>query len=186
MSTDHPTSSSLLGWFLGEPADEDAIEAHLFDCDACGAVLDAIHRTAGAVVALVRRGEVGSGGTSALLNRMSRDRLNVRHYVIEPGETVLCTVGAADDFMAGRFVLPGDPPERVDMLVLDAEGHEMMRVDDIVVDVRAREAIFFIPAGPVKDEPSAVTRYVLVRPGADGDHEIARYTMDHAALRDGG
>jgi len=183
-SGEHLSTERWLEYYLADPAVDDAggIEEHLFECGECGAVLAAIHRTAAAIVGVVRGAALGSGGTTALLNRMSRDRLNVRHYVIEPGETVACTVAADDDFMAGRFVLPPGEFERIDMRVLAANGDELMRVNDIVVDVRYRHAVVFIPARPVQKEESGLTQYALVVPDGTGDREIARYSMDHAAL----
>ena len=181
----HVDAARLLDYYLGGPNQgDDAVEEHLFDCAECSAVVDDIHRMAAAVVGLVRAGELSSGGTTALLNRMSRDRLNVRHYAIEPGETVACTVAADDDFMAGRFALPDGEFSRIDMRILDAQGQELFRVDDIVIDARQREAIMFIPARPVQHEGSGVTHYVLVAPDQDGERELARYSMDHTSLRD--
>ena len=184
-ATAHVSAARLLDYYVGgpEPGD-DAVEEHLFGCAECSAVVIDIHRMAAAVVGLVRAGELSSGGTTALLNRMSRDRLNVRHYAIEPGETVACTVAADDDFMAGRFVLPAGEFPRIDMRILDGDGQELYRVDDIVVDARQREAILFIPARPVQQEGSGVTHYVLVVPHQDGERELARYSMDHTALRE--
>lgn len=181
----HIDTARLLDYYLGGPdPGDDAIEEHLFDCAVCSAVVDGMHRLADAVVGLVRAGELSSGGTTALLNRMSRDRLNVRHYAIEPGETVACTVAADDDFMAGRFALPQGAFSRIDLRVLDAQGQELFRMDDIVIDARQREAIVFIPARPVQHEGSGVTHYVLAVPDEDGERELARYSMDHTSLRD--
>ena len=95
-----------------------------------------------------------------------------------------CTVGAQDDFMAGRFVLPAGEFERFDMRVLDAGENELMRVDDIVIDARYHHAVMFIPARPVRVEDSALTHYALVVPGPEGEREIARYSMDHTSLRE--
>lgn len=183
MSAGHIGQAGLLDYYLGDAEGPDVeVEEHLFECAKCGAALDEIHRMGAAVVALLRSGEVGSGATTALLNRMSRDRLNVRHYVIEPGEVVACTVSKDDHFMAGRFVLPDGDFERIDMRILDGSFQEMMRVDDIIVDARYRHAVMFIPARPVQSEASAITHYVLVVPNENGDREIGRYSMDHTAL----
>lgn len=184
----HHDLGRLLDYYLGDASIEEAeeVEEHLFSCDDCSSTLDEIHRTASSIVALVRRGDLGSAATTALLNRMSRDRLNMRHYTIEPGETVACTVGKDDDFMVGHLVLPAGDFERIDMRVLDSRENEMMRVPDIVVDARARHAIMFIPARPVQSEESGVTHYVLVVPDiGGGERELGRYSMDHTALRDG-
>lgn len=186
----HHDLGRLLDYYLGDASmkEADDVEEHLFSCDECSSKLDEIHRTASAIVALVRRGDLSSGATTALLNRMSRDRLNMRHYTIEPGETVACTVGKDDDFMVGHLVLPAGDFQRIDMRVLDSRDNEMMRVPDIVVDARARHAIIFIPARPVQSEDSGVTHYVLVVPHmgmGGGERELGRYSMDHTALRDG-
>lgn len=181
MSPEQHVTARLLDYYLGEPATED-IEEHLFECSECVAALDRIHHTATAIVRTVREAELGSGATTALLNRMSRDRLNVRHYTILPGETVACSVAPYDDFMAGRLVLPDGYFERIDMRVLDASQQELMRVTDVVVDARHRQVILFIPARPVLSEGSATTHYVLVVPGASGEREIGRYSMAHSAL----
>jgi hypothetical protein len=86
--------------------------------------------------------------------------------------------------MAGRFTLPAGDFGRIDLFILDVRGQTLARVDDIVIDARHHEAILFIPARPVFAEGSALTHYALVTPGTSGDREIARYSMDHTALRD--
>lgn len=184
--TSHVALPELLAYYLGESStdEDDAVEAHVFECTACGDALDGLHRTASAIVGLVRSAQLAAGGTGALLNRLSRDRMMVRHYTLLPGETVQCTIGPHDDFLAGRFVLPpGDHP-RIDLRVLDQAGQELMRLPDIPVDVRARQAILFLPARPSHDEPSSLQHYVFVVPEGDGDREIARYGLDHTAMRE--
>lgn len=181
MSSEQHVKARLLDYYLGDPATDD-LEEHLFECGECAAALERIHRTATAIVLAVREAALGSGATTALLNRMSRDRLNVRHYTILPGETVACSVAPNDDFMAGRLVLPDGDFERIDMRVLDASAQELMRVDDVVVDARHRQVILFIPAQPVLSEGSATTHYVLVAPSASGEREIGRYSMAHSAI----
>jgi len=180
----HPSLGEWLEYYLGEaPAGAaSALDEHLFECAACEAQLDALRRTASAMVALVRRGAVASFATTALANRMSRDRLNVRTYVMEPGDTVACTVGHDDDFLLGRFVLPQGSYARVDVRVLDDAGQELMRMPDIAIDARSRHALMLIPARPTKGEGSAIWRYVFSTPEPGGDRELARYAMDHTAL----
>jgi hypothetical protein len=182
----HLSLDRLVEYYLAELPDDTSttVEDHIFACAACGAQLDALHRTADAIVSLVRRGEVGSGATTALANRMARDRLNVRHYLIHPGEVLDCTVGHDDDFMMGRLVLPEGDFERVDMRILDASGTELMRVNDIAIDARSRHAMIFIPGRPAQAYESAASHYVLVVPGEGGDRELARYVMAHTALRE--
>lgn len=183
----HLGLDELLEYYLGELASERAelVETHVFECTVCGDRLDALHRSAAAMVALVRGGEIAGWGTGALANRMARDRLNVRQYVVEPGDTVACTVAAGDDYLMGRFVLPDGEVGLVDMHVFDAAGVQVMRVDDLVIDARSRHAIMLIPARPTHTEPSTLLRYVLVTSSDGGERELARYGLDHTALGEG-
>ncbi|MDX2023040.1 MAG: hypothetical protein SF187_22590 [Deltaproteobacteria bacterium] len=184
-STTHLDAACLLDYYLGDSTMSDhETEEHLFVCTECGALLDSIHRVGVAIVELVRTGEVGSGATTALLNRMSRDRLNLRHYILEPGATVACTVATDDHFLVGRFILPDGALGRIDLRVVDAGGIELTRIDDITVDAQRREAIIFLPAQPIQEEASGVTQYVLVSPGSEGDVELARYSIDHTSPRE--
>lgn len=180
----HPSLDEWLEYYLGEtPAGAaDALDEHLFECAACEAQLDALRRTASAIVALMRGGAITASVTAGIANRMARDRLNVRTYVIEPGETVACTVGRDDDFLLGRFVLPAGTYARVDLRVLDQAGRELMRTPDLPIDARSRHAIMIMPAGPIKNEGAGAWHYVLTTPEPTGDRELARYTLDHAAL----
>jgi hypothetical protein len=182
----HPSLGDWLEYYLGEApaAAADALDEHLFECAACEAQLDALRRTASAMVALMRRGAIAASATSAIANRMARDRLNVRSYLLMPGETVACTVGQDDDFLMGRFVLPPGTYTRVDLRVLNDAGQELMRTADIAIDARSRHAIMFMPARPITSEGSAVWHYVLSTPGPDGDRELARYSLDHTAFRE--
>lgn len=180
----HPSLGEWLEYYLGEaPAGAaNALDEHLFECAACEAQLDALRRTASAIVALMRGGGIASSITGAIANRMARDRLNVRTYVIEPGETIACTVGHDDDFLLGRFVLPAGTYARVDLRVVDQAGRELMRTPDIAVDARSRHALMIMPAHPIKNEGPGAWQYVLTTPEPDGDRELARYTLDHTAL----
>lgn len=179
----HLELDELLAYWLAEQSAEETARAedHLFECTACATQLDALHRTAAATVALVRRGEVGGWATHALVNRMSRDRVNMRQYICEPGETIACTVAPGDDYLMGRFVLPKGESGRLDVRVHDPGGVELMRISDLAVDARSRHAIMFMPARPTLGAPSMLLHYVLVTPTADGDREVARYSMDHTS-----
>jgi hypothetical protein len=115
------------------------------------------------------------------VNRMSRDRVNLRQYIVAPGETVACTSAVGDDYLMGRFVLPPGAVGRIDLRVLDEHGAEVMRVAELAVDARSGHAIMFMPARPTLAEPSMLLHYVLVSPTDGGERELARYSMDHTA-----
>jgi hypothetical protein len=183
----HPlTLEALLDYWLAElpPAQADALEEHLFECAECGERLDAVRALGDAIVGLVRKGELTGRATTALLNRFARDRLNVRQYTVAPGEVVACTVSPHDDLLMARLVVPEGTPGPLEIAVLGDQGQEVMRVEDVAYDPRAGEIMAFLPARPVQPMPSGRRQYVLLA-GAQGQaREIARYTLDHTAMRD--
>jgi hypothetical protein len=183
----HPLElGELLEYWLGEADTEQAgrVEEHVFECDACAAALDDVVKLGGALVALLRGGLIEARATTGLLNRFSRDRLNVRQYNVHPGETVQCTVSPHDDFLFARLILPSPVPEHVDLSVRDADGREVVRLQDVSVDRRAGEVMSFIPARPWQNDRSGRLQYVLLSPGA-GNHVLGTYTFEHTAMSEG-
>lgn len=183
----HPIAwGDLLAYFLDDlsSADADALEEHLFACDACAERASRVHDTGGGLVELVRSGSLGARSTIALLNRCSRDRLNVRRYILYPGQVVACTVRGEDDFVLAQLVLDRPAPARVDLAMLDAHGAELLSVEDVVVDPRGNQVLSLLPARPLQDVPSREVEYVLfaVEPGRR--EVIGRYRLDHTAMRE--
>jgi hypothetical protein len=180
----HLTLAELLDYWLHEVelAQAESIEEHLFSCADCATRLEAVRDLGDAIVTLVRRGGLSSSATTALINRMARDRLNIRAYTLEPGDIVACTVAPQDDFLLGSFVLPEPGHASVDMVVLDGGGHEFQRMRDVPVDARTGRVMTFIAARPIQDESSMTWQYVLLTAG--GEREIGRYTLQHTAMRE--
>jgi hypothetical protein len=182
----HPALSELIDYWLSElpqPAAE-ALEEHVFDCAACGDRLDAVRANADAIVGLVRGGGLSSRATTALLNRVSRDRLNVRVYTVAPGEVVACTVGPQDDFLITHFIVDAATEPRLDLAMCDDEGHELSRVQDVAFDRAAGHVTTVFAARPKQHDPSGRRTFKLFAPTADGERELGRYTMDHTAMRE--
>jgi hypothetical protein len=179
----HPLAlGELLEYWLGEAEEERAaaIEAHVFECDACAAALDDVVRLGRELVALMREGHVSARATVSLVNRLSRDRLNVRQYSVLPGEVVQCTVTPHDELLLTRLILPGPAPARIDVTER-FYGGETRRVEDVAIDRRAGEVITFLPARPRQSDGSGRVEYVLLDPAA-ADRVIATYTLEHTAM----
>jgi hypothetical protein len=182
----HPIGlGDLLAYWLGElPSPEaGALEEHVFACEACSDRLSHVHDAGAALVELVRRGMLNAHATTALLNRFSRDRLNVRQYTLHPGQVVACTVSIDDDFLLAHLMLDRPAPARVDMAVIDGRGRELV-LPDVVIDPRGNQVLPFLPARPVQDQASGKLQYVLYAVDDGQREEIGRYTLDHTAMRD--
>ena len=64
--------------------DAERLEEHLFSCGDCSARLEAMASLGTGLAVLVRRGRVSGIVSRSLLNRMQRDGVQVRQYVMSP------------------------------------------------------------------------------------------------------
>jgi hypothetical protein len=183
VSATHPLAlGDLLEYWLGEAGGTraDELEAHVFECDECAQALDDVARLGRDLIALVREGHISARATAGLVNRFSRDRLNVRQYSVRPGEVVQCTVTPQDELLLTRLILPEGAPARVDVSQR-FYGHEARRIEDVTIDRRAGEVVTFLPARPRQGDGSGRVEYVLHDPDA-ADRVIATYTLEHTAM----
>lgn len=188
----HPVHLEALAdyWFGGLDAEaESALEEHLFECPSCADALDGLVRTGQAIVAMMRDGSFAARGTTALCNRLARDRRQLRQYVVHSGEVVPCTVSTNDELLLAHLMLPDEALGRLDLSVRDERGRELMRIDDVTVDRRAGRVSSFVPARPVQSEPSGRLQYVLIAParsagGASTERVVGTYTLEHTAMNE--
>lgn len=183
----HPIAlGDLLAYWLDElPSPEvDALEEHVFSCASCAQRLHSVQQTGAQLVELIRGGMLASRGTIALLNRCSRDRLNVRRYMVYPGQVVACTVSVDDDFLLAQLLLDRPAPERVDLSVRNERGEELTQLQDVLVDRRGNQVLSLLPARPVQDDPSGRLEYALYAVEQGRRELIGRYTLEHTAMRD--
>src|SRR4029079_9949252 len=113
--------------------DEDAVEQHLFECDACGARLQEVIALAQGVRALARGGSLRMVVSDTFLQRAREEGLQIREYTLPPGGSVQCTVAADDDILIGRLAANLSGARRVDLSLCDARGVERVRLADIPI-----------------------------------------------------
>lgn len=80
-------------------AEEERLEAHYFACARCSRRLAVVEALGVGVGALVRRGAARASVTRDVVERIAREGLTLRHYVLAPGDVVPCTAAPADDFV---------------------------------------------------------------------------------------
>lgn len=168
-------------WVALLPAAEtDAVEEHLFECDQCGDRLRETVALADALRALARSGVLFVVVGEALVQQASGAGQRVREYSVAPGETVLCTVSADDDFLIARLAADLGGTARVDLSFTDLSGVERQRLTDIPVraqdgGVVLQESVTWAKASP---STSMIARLLAV--DANGSEElIAEYTFHH-------
>lgn len=155
-----------------------AVEAHLFACGDCGAraaELDAMLR---AIHEAMAAAGVGGFVTDAILNRLAREGVRVRSYVLSPGAVVPCAVWTDDDVMVLR--LRGDLGDATEVtLSRRVAGREVGRVTGPVAAGTHGEVLFAEPAPVIRQLPVAHVELVLTARHPDGERLVGHYTLVH-------
>ena len=188
LQTSCPSFSDLAEYWTTDiaPADIERIEGHIFECQRCARLLTEADQLRTAIGDLAQAGAIQAFVTDAVLNRLARDGVRVRSYVLGPGETVRCAVWADDDVLVTR--LRGD---FTGITSVDAEmrfdtGEEWGRVTDVPVRHGATELVFALPASLVRTAPNAPMRLTLRSGVADSTsgNVLAEYVFHHEGTLD--
>lgn len=183
MSYGHPIDAAILAdYWAGAlaAADEEMVELHLLDCDACGARLRDVMALGESVRALAREGVLRMVVSDAFLRRAEDDGLHVREYAVSPGGAVQCTVGAEDDLLVARLAADLSAARRVDLCFEDQHGAEQRRLQDIPFHREARDVVYQEAIALMKAAPSQtmVARLVSID-DAGGEQLLGEYTFNH-------
>lgn len=169
-------------WSSDLPAEAVAeLEAHIFDCAACAAKAAAAGALAHGIAEIVRAGRVQAVVTDHVLNRLARDGVRIRSYVLEPGAVVPCAIWAEDDLVAVRLRADFSGYTSVSV-VTTLEGGGVERVDEVPVHAGTREIVEVIPARHLRDLRQMAVRLALLGATGEGtaDQPIAEYVLAHA------
>jgi hypothetical protein len=184
MSTHPLGSAQLLDYALGElPMDEaDALEAHLFDCEPCGARAAGVEGLVRGTSALVRGGLLNVMLTRSLLERLERSGLRVRRYDVPPGGTVACGASPLDELVVLVLQLPPLSAQEREGLATEwvdpgAPGNGLIeRTDEVPTD---GHAVYLAAPGPfVRELPPNRTRVRLL----SEERELCGWNLDHQGL----
>ena len=165
-------------WLDGGGQGHEALEAHLFECDACSRRLQALVALGEAASRLVREGAVELVVTPSLLAKAARDGLRVREYRLAPGERVSCTVTPEDDWLVSRLLARFEGVSRLD-LVTEIEGVPLRRIQDVPFEPGKGELIVAQAMPGMRLVQHAQIRMRLMSQEASGERLVAEYTFDH-------
>ena len=170
----------LIDYAAGElpEADAAAIEEHLFVCGDCAvraAELDALVRS---IPPAVQSAKIGGFVTDAILNRLAREGVRVRTYVLNPGAVVPCAVWEDDELMTLR--LRGDFGAGEFTLSQRVAGSEVMRTTGYIAASSDSEIVYSIPAAWVRQLPVVNVQVLLTRHEKGEERQIGSYTLAHA------
>jgi hypothetical protein len=170
----------LLAYWLDELDEEEAheIEAHLFECDECGARLRELLQLGGAVRRALLEGHVAGAVNGAFIRRMHEDGLRIREYRLAAGGSVACTVAPDDDLVVSYLQAPLDGVRQLDAVFDDHSGTH--RSTHIPFDAAANEVTFIAPTALLKTWGVAQQRVRLLAVGQGSERLVGEYTFNHA------
>jgi hypothetical protein len=178
----HPLPSQLLDYALGElpAAEAEGLEAHLFDCEACGARAGGVTALMAGTASLVRRGEVDLVLTPSLRARLQEEGVAVRDYRIAPGGGVACGASPEDALVVVALEGPpgGFPTPLACEMHLEATGALLGRVEDVPVAPGAEVLLLGTAARTVRAMPPTRMRIRLL----SGEKPVGEYLLDHQGL----
>ena len=173
------SDDALVDYWFDELAanEEERIEEHLLGCAVCSRRLDRLVTLGAGIRAAFRNGAVGAVISPALLDLMKRDGLRFREYPVGPGESVNCTISAADDAVVSRLRVNLAGASRIDLELQSELG--AARLTDIPFEPSADEVLFCPPAAHLKQAPAYVQRIRLIAVDESGERAIGDYTFVH-------
>jgi hypothetical protein len=162
-----------------DPPQEEAVEIHLFACDACGDRLRQMMALAEGLRDLARSGTLRVVVGTGFVRHAAEEGRQVREYPAMPGESVPCTVSADDDFLVARLGADLAGAERIDLSV-SLRGVELGRMQDIPVNAETGSVVYQESIDFAKTAPSSSMNMRLLAVDAAGNERLlGEYTFHH-------
>lgn len=160
----------LLAFAVG---DDDSAEEHVMSCTRCADRVATFLRIGPALATLVRGGAMSMPITPSLLVQLEAAGLISRRYVLAPGTTVPCTVGATDRYSLARFEADFTGVTRIDLVTPLQRLDDVPFGDGIVLTV--------ISGDYLRTLPTVTMPFSLVSVEPGGDRVLGTYGFAHTA-----
>jgi hypothetical protein len=172
--------ADLTDYAAGELSDTEAaaIEEHLFSCADCAGRAAEFGALVRAIPSAVRSAEVGGFVTDDILNRLARDGVHVRTFVLSPGAIVPCAVWDDDEVMALRLRADFGRASEVTMSQR-VDGNEVLRATNQVTASTPGELIYTLSAAWVRQLPVVNVEVLLTTREEGEERTIGSYTLVH-------
>lgn len=179
-TTPTPLGALLDYWAGDASADADRIEEHAFECRECSRRLAAVAELAQGVARVAAiRGGIAMVLTQAIVDRLAEDGLKMRHYWVDPGDSVQCSIGTDDDLSITYLSADLRDVQRVNVVSF-AHGQEWARIDDAPIDIATGRVIFSVGGDVARTFPEITVRVELQASERDGSTRLlGAYTFHH-------
>jgi hypothetical protein len=178
------TLERLMSYRFGDllPAEEEALEEHVFECADCAPRVSWLVSLDTAVRDAFARGELSFSASALTVAKAQSLGLKVRTYAIAPGGSVACTAAPEDDLLVTRLRIDVPNAQSLDLLsetttLATGERHAGTR-RDVPIDHSTGEAIFLFSAREVRSFPRSLWKLHATIDDGTRKH-TALYTMDH-------
>lgn len=177
----HLNVGDLLHYWFGDtdPAATDAIDAHLFGCDACGAELDRLIALARGVRDALHDGRLSVVVTPRFVARLAEQGLRLREYRVPLNGSVNCSVAAGDEVVVGRLQVPLQGVERLDVAADITPGGGTEWLHDVPFDAASGEVVLLAKLTELRGMPAHERRVRLLAVEDRGAREIGHFTFRH-------
>jgi hypothetical protein len=166
------------------PGDQERIEEHVFQCQACAAALAQGEALARGLRTLVRSGRFQSMISESVLNRLARDGARVRTFAVSPGDVVPCAVWDDDELVVTRLRGDLSGVDAVSVVTTLANGEELSRSEGIAVRPGQQELITAISAEWLRGLPATTVTMRVTAMRAGEGRLLGEYTLEHGGAFD--
>jgi hypothetical protein len=166
-------------WTADADVDVSGIEDHVFTCADCARLLAGAEDLRQAIRMATKAGRVQVFITDAVLNRLAREGVRIRSYVLEPGEAVQCAAWSDDEVMVTRLRGDFTGVSAVEAEMRLESGEPWTRSVDVPVRPGATELILALPAAIVRQAPRGPIHLTVQAAAGSPGGVIGEYTFEH-------
>lgn len=179
----HPDLGRLLDYWFGDLSltDMEAVDAHLFGCDACGAVVDSIAALGQGTREAFAAGCVATVVGSRFVGQLVARGLRVREYRVPCNGSVNCSVAPDDEVLVARLQVALQDVQRLDMAADFDLGGDTVWLHDVPFDPASAEVVLLPALAAVRRLPNHVMRVRLLAVEATGTRELGHFSFHHRA-----
>lgn len=177
----HPDLGRLLHYWFGdlEPAQTDAVDEHLFGCDACGAVVDGIAALGRGTREAFAAGRIAAVTSPRFVEQLVVQGLRVRQYRVPCNGSVNCSTAPADEVLVGRLQVALQGVQRLDLVADFDFGGDTVWQRDVPFDPTSGEVVLLPALAAVRRMPAHVMQVRLLAVEKEGTRELGHYSFHH-------